>query len=76
MQLLRIVFLACVPLMFAPAQAGGATPATFRVWVFADAHVGSDRANGRDSLALAIQQSEGPAVVPNSTVGHSPTVTN
>ncbi|HEV8443437.1 MAG TPA: hypothetical protein VGQ27_08145 [Steroidobacteraceae bacterium] len=43
------------------ATAEGAAPRTFRVWVFADAHVGTDKANGRDSLALALQQSEGPA---------------
>ena len=43
------------------ATAEGAAPRTFRVWVFADAHVGTDKANGRDSLATALQQSEGPA---------------
>jgi hypothetical protein len=30
----------------------------FRVWVFADAHVGTDKTNGRESLVTAIQQSE------------------
>ena len=30
------------------------------MWVFSDAHVGSDQKNGRDSLATAIRQSEGP----------------
>ena len=29
------------------------TPKTFRVWVFADAHVGSDKKHGRESLAEA-----------------------
>jgi len=37
------------------------TPKTFRVWVFADAHVGSDKKHGRDSLAEAIRQSESAA---------------
>src|SRR5262245_17263536 len=31
---------------------------TFRVWVFSDAHVGSDQRNGRESLAEALRQSE------------------
>src|SRR5262245_65806791 len=30
----------------------------FRVWVFSDAHVGSDRQQGRESLAEALRQSE------------------
>ncbi len=34
------------------------TPKAFRVWVFADAHVGTDKKQGRDSLAEAIRQSE------------------
>jgi hypothetical protein len=37
---------------------GSQTPRTFRVWVFADAHVGTDLENGRESLALALRQSE------------------
>jgi hypothetical protein len=40
------------------ARAGGSAPAQFRVWVFADAHVGTDKANGRESLATALRQSE------------------
>lgn len=36
-------------------------PRTFHVWVFADAHVGTDKTNGRNSLAMALQQSEAPA---------------
>src|SRR6476620_7928262 len=49
--------------LIACALAGVASgaPRTFRVWVFSDAHVGTDKANGRDSLATAIQQSEGPS---------------
>lgn len=38
---------------------GSQTPRTFRVWVFSDAHVGTDRENGRESLATALRQSEG-----------------
>jgi hypothetical protein len=34
------------------------TPPTFRVWVFSDAHVGSDLRNGRESLATPLRQSE------------------
>src|SRR5436305_4073248 len=33
---------------------------TFRVWVFSDAHVGSDLNLGRESLAIPLSQSEGP----------------
>lgn len=33
-------------------------PRTFRLWVFADAHVGTDLEAGRESLAEAIRQSE------------------
>lgn len=36
----------------------GREPRTFRVWVFADAHVGSDQKKGRESLATALRQSE------------------
>lgn len=38
-----------------------ASPRTFRVWVFSDAHVGTDKEFGRDSLATALQQSESAA---------------
>ena len=34
------------------------TPRTFRVWVFSDAHVGTDKKNGRESLATALRQSK------------------
>ena len=40
------------------ATAPAAAPRTFRVWVFSDAHVGTDKEFGRDSLATALQQSE------------------
>src|SRR4051812_32390052 len=43
------------------ASAGTAAPRVFRVWVFSDAHVGTDKAHGRDSLASALQQSESAA---------------
>ena len=36
----------------------GQSPKTFQVWVFSDAHVGSDQKNGRESLATALRQSE------------------
>ena len=43
----------------APRAAWAArSPGTFRVWVFADAHVGTDLKEGRESLADAIRQSE------------------
>jgi hypothetical protein len=45
-------------LLFGLARAGTSSPRTFHVWVFADAHVGTDKAHGRDSLATALQQSE------------------
>jgi hypothetical protein len=57
---LRLVLLSIALAVLAPGRADGATPATFRVWVFSDAHVGSDKVGGRDSLATAIRQSEGP----------------
>lgn len=45
----------------APARADSQTgPRTFRVWVFSDAHVGSDLRYGRESLAIPLTQSEGP----------------
>jgi hypothetical protein len=40
---------------------GEGSPRTFRVWVFSDAHVGTDRDHGRESLAEAIRQSESPS---------------
>jgi hypothetical protein len=61
MRSLPLLFLSIVVVTLAPLRAHGETPLKFRVWVFADAHVGSDKANGRDSLITAIQQSEGPS---------------
>jgi hypothetical protein len=54
---LAIAIAAC--LAFGMARADTSPPRKFSVWVFADAHVGTDKANGRDSLATALQQSEG-----------------
>jgi len=42
------------------ARAASPAPHTFKVWVFSDAHVGTDKQNGRDSLATALKQSESP----------------
>jgi hypothetical protein len=42
-----------------PATRGKAR--TFRVWLFADAHVGADKRLGRESLAEALRQSESAA---------------
>jgi hypothetical protein len=44
--------------LFALLRPQGESPKTFRVWVFSDAHVGSDKEHGRDSLAEALRQSE------------------
>ena len=41
-----------------PVSARDVPPRTFRVWIFADAHVGTDKAHGRESLAIALRQSE------------------
>jgi hypothetical protein len=40
------------------AQPHGETSRTFRIWVFSDAHVGTDKKQGRESLADALRQSE------------------
>jgi Calcineurin-like phosphoesterase len=57
--LARLLLSLMIVLMLPLARANGEAPRTFRVWVFADAHVGSDKTNGRESLATALQQSEG-----------------
>jgi Calcineurin-like phosphoesterase len=56
----RLLFgaLACLVIGLARADE---PPRTFRVWVFSDAHVGTDKAQGRESLATALRQSEGPS---------------
>ena len=43
---------------FAPAPAADAPPKQFRLWAVGDAHVGTDIARKRESLADAIRQSE------------------
>jgi hypothetical protein len=59
MRPLLLLFLSIVAVVLTPVRANSETPGKFRVWVFSDAHVGSDKADGRESLATAIQQSEG-----------------
>jgi len=54
---LLLAFVGC--LVAGPLEAR--TPKTFRVWVFSDAHVATDLAKGRESLATAIRESEGPS---------------
>jgi len=56
--LTRLLLSLVVVLVLPLASANGKAPRTFRVWVFADAHVGTDKTNGRESLATALQQSE------------------
>jgi hypothetical protein len=47
------------PLAAAPAEGGKpGAPATFRLWAIGDAHVGTDLARKRESLAEAIRHSE------------------
>jgi hypothetical protein len=54
-------FVLIVVLASAFAHAADPAPRTFKVWVFADAHVDTDKRNGRESLATALRQSESPA---------------
>jgi hypothetical protein len=49
-----LIFLTAIAIVRLDSQ----TPRTFRVWVFSDAHVGTDLRNGRESLATALRQSE------------------
>jgi hypothetical protein len=55
---LALVIALLVTAVITPVSVRGAPPRTFRVWVFADAHVGTDKAHGRESLATALRQSE------------------
>lgn len=48
-------------LLWSSAATAGAAPKTFRLWVFSDAHVATDLAKGRESLATALRQSESAA---------------
>src|SRR5882724_11403049 len=54
----RLLFVLIAALAFGLDVAKGEAPKTFRVWVFSDAHVGTDRTHGRESLATALRQSE------------------
>jgi hypothetical protein len=54
----RLALAMTASLCFGLARADTSLHRTFHVWVFADAHVGTDKTNGRDSLATALQQSE------------------
>jgi hypothetical protein len=56
---MKILFLSIFIVLSATVGANAEPPKTFRLWVFADAHVGSDLASGRESLATALRQSEG-----------------
>jgi len=59
MQILpRLSFALIAVFAFGLASADSVAPGIFRVWVFADAHVGTDEAHGRESLATALRQSE------------------
>jgi hypothetical protein len=59
MRLVSAVVISLVSVaLFALLRPQGESPKTFRVWVFSDAHVGSDKEHGRDSLAEALRQSE------------------
>ncbi len=57
--LARWVLLVAAFLLADSAGADAQQSRTFRLWLFSDAHVGTDKANGRDSLATALEQSEG-----------------
>jgi hypothetical protein len=57
--LAKTVLLVAAFLLVDPTGADAQQVSTFRLWLFADAHVGTDKANGRDSLATALEQSEG-----------------
>ena len=56
--LTRLLLTLIVAAAITPVGARGGPPKTFRVWVFADAHVGTDKAHGRESLASALRESE------------------
>lgn len=48
-------------LAYGLAHAADQARGTFRVWVFSDAHVDTDKRNERESLAIALRQSESTA---------------
>src|SRR3569833_2954180 len=57
----RLSFILIAVLAQALAHAANPSPRTFNVWGFSDAHVDTDKRNGRESLATALRQSESPA---------------
>src|SRR5215831_8078370 len=59
-KVLCFVFL-CVLVISALDGLSSQAPRRFRVWVFSDAHVGSDQKRGRESLSTALGQSESPS---------------
>src|SRR4051812_23675279 len=58
---LRLSFTLIAFLAFGLVHAESDSPRKFRIWVFADAHVGTDEKNGRESLAVALKESESSA---------------
>jgi hypothetical protein len=54
----RILFPFLIVIVAVLARTNAPAPKTFNVWLFSDAHVGTDKTNGRESLATAIRQSE------------------
>jgi len=54
----RLLFTLIAVFAFGLANADSVGPKKFRVWVFSDAHVGTDKEQGRESLATALRQSE------------------
>jgi hypothetical protein len=61
-QRLSLLLLLALGAFFVAGSVDTAAPAprTFHVWVFSDAHVGTDLKKGRESLATALRQSEAP----------------
>jgi len=54
----RLLFVSIAFLAAGLAAAENAAPKSLRVWIFADAHVDTDRKHGLESLATALRQSE------------------
>lgn len=58
---LKSLFLVVVFAVLLLVSIHSEAPRKFQVWIFADAHVGTDKKQGRDSLAEALRQSESTA---------------
>jgi len=58
---LRFLFLLVVFAVLLLVSIHSEAPRKFQVWIFADAHVGTDKKQDRDSLAEALRQSESTA---------------